>query len=112
MDAAAKKIWVEALRSGEYKQGRGALCVETDGETRYCPLGVAYDVLAEKDWVWTSFSPSRSGWGTERGENGRLDVSIPDSIGLGFSYQDELIEMNDGQKLTFEKIADWIEENL
>src|SRR2546423_13169889 len=35
------RLWVAALRSGEYKQGTGTLERTVDGETRHCCLGVA-----------------------------------------------------------------------
>jgi hypothetical protein len=35
--------WLEALESGEYKQGKGALRIE-NGQTKYCCLGVLCDV--------------------------------------------------------------------
>jgi hypothetical protein len=43
----ARKAWVEALRSGDYKQGEGVL---RDGDGNYCCLGVACE-LAVKDGV-------------------------------------------------------------
>lgn len=41
MNKEIKKQWIEALRSGKYKQGREYLCVD---ET-YCCLGVLCDIL-------------------------------------------------------------------
>jgi hypothetical protein len=38
-------IWIEALKSGEYKKGIGALGVETEGEWSYCCLGVGCKAL-------------------------------------------------------------------
>lgn len=37
--------WVAALRSGEYKQGKGILKEEVDGEVRHCCLGLLCEVL-------------------------------------------------------------------
>jgi hypothetical protein len=48
MDQRIKKLWIEALRSGEFKQGQGYL--ERDG--RYCALGVL-SVLAMLEGVCT-----------------------------------------------------------
>jgi hypothetical protein len=48
MDQKIKKLWVKALRSGEFKQGRGHL--EKDG--CYCALGVL-SVLALLDGICT-----------------------------------------------------------
>jgi len=41
------KKWVEALRSGEYEQGKGILCMddEISGDWKYCCLGVACDIF-------------------------------------------------------------------
>ena len=40
-----RRMWVEALRSGAYKQGTGYLCQVTEtGERYYCCLGVACEV--------------------------------------------------------------------
>lgn len=37
--------WIEALRSGEYKQGQRFLRVDTDEGPRYCCLGVLADLI-------------------------------------------------------------------
>ncbi len=43
--------WVEALRSGKYQQGEGALRIHTPGEKdRFCCLGVACDALNPEGW--------------------------------------------------------------
>ena len=42
--------WVKALRSGEYKQGRGFLKVKE----RYCCLGVLCDLYDPKGWKMVS----------------------------------------------------------
>lgn len=39
--------WVEALRSGRFKQGMGSLAQESEGQTLYCCLGVACEVYRE-----------------------------------------------------------------
>lgn len=40
----ARKLWADALRSGEYKQGDGLLRYESNGQACYCCLGVACDL--------------------------------------------------------------------
>lgn len=50
MKATIKKLWLNALRSGEYKQGKGTLRANDS----YCCLGVLCDLHAKefkKDWV-------------------------------------------------------------
>lgn len=44
------RLWVDALRSGQYVQGTGGLKLETPEGAQYCCLGVACDV-AIKDGV-------------------------------------------------------------
>jgi hypothetical protein len=45
MSAEIKEKWLSALRSGEYQQGRKALC---DGNGGYCCLGVLQMVVSGK----------------------------------------------------------------
>jgi hypothetical protein len=48
MKPEIKAQWTMALRSGEYKQGRGHLGqAYGDGETRYCCLGVLCDLAVK-----------------------------------------------------------------
>lgn len=42
---ANRKKWIEALESGEYEQGRGAL----NCYSQFCCLGVAASIFAEED---------------------------------------------------------------
>ncbi len=44
MDKIIKAKWVEALRSGEYKQGKGVLRGSDMTKPTYCCLGVLCDV--------------------------------------------------------------------
>lgn len=51
MKKAIKKRWLEALRSGEYKQGRNYLkATDKNGVDRFCCLGVLCDLYV-KDHV-------------------------------------------------------------
>lgn len=97
LDKEVKAKWVEALRSGKFKQGKGKLKYGDN----YCCLGVACEIgITSKDF---------------NSELVSLDF-LPSSI------QDELAKMNDGSKYKWEnrkiagrsfmEIADWIEENL
>jgi len=45
MDKKIKKLWLEALRSGKYKQGRGQL--KTD-DNKFCCLGVLCDLHSKE----------------------------------------------------------------
>lgn len=106
MDPTVKARWLEALRSGRYRQGLGAL---RPSSTRFCCLGVLCDILEPEGWRQSSnmdfkhlefnFMPGQSTYG-KAGMTG-------DEMG----DMDTLSRMNDeGQ--SFEQIARWIEENL
>jgi len=95
------KDWVNALRSGEYKQGKDRLCIGN----RYCCLGVMIDVLIDGDWepidndVW-SF-------------NGNLMMPTGDlleKLGLSLQAAHMLTLLND-KRMSFNYIADFIELN-
>ncbi len=46
MHADIMKKWVAALRSGDYKQGKGQLRKEVDGVNSFCCLGVLCNLHA------------------------------------------------------------------
>lgn len=101
-----KKQWLKALRSGEYKQGQGALCAKAkDGEEKYCCLGVLYD-STQDDW----YGFIGSNWCAKN----RMGYYSHVTFGDGIMDEDDvtkLMNMNDSGK-SFKKIADWIEKNL
>lgn len=87
MDAQLKAKWVEALRSGKYRQGRSTL--KHSGS--FCCLGVLCDVadIAVDD----------------------ADVAYPALEKLTGGYG-EFVKLNDIDEKTFPEIADFIEVNL
>lgn len=109
MDPKLKKIWLKALRSGEYEQGTRSLCKNG----KFCCLGVAYDVLSEGDWA---YMPSLAAWGIHNGQYLPLLAAFPpESVytewGIEAETVDYLSARNDRGE-TFAEIADWIEANL
>ena len=48
MNPEVKAAWLEALRSGEYEQGKEFLCRVLFGKKRYCCLGVLTEVVNDK----------------------------------------------------------------
>lgn len=105
MRAELKKEWLEALRSGKYKQGESRLRTKEGG---YCCLGVLCDVAGLK---W-EYSEDWDGWVAREG-----DARNPYLLG-GFDLESELPpeprqlwSMNDSG-VSFDEIADWIEENV
>lgn len=105
-----KAAWVEALRSGKYKQGQGCL---RDAGDEYCCLGVLADTLPPSYGEW---EPRDSGMYSFQERVGMLEDTlfnslfvIPDSTA---NTQPALTSMNDDKNLSFAQIADYIEENL
>ncbi len=135
LDPKIKKMWLDALRSGEYEQGRGHLKQpikdfgEADTKFCHCCLGVLGELLIKEEL----FEDLR--W--DLGDDGREYDTVPDmvykdhksaeflpaplSLELGLerrvvSNLDQraviyLADMNDSGR-DFLVIADWIEDNL
>lgn len=103
--------WVAALKSGEYKQGRRSLCSDTDGDKKYCCLGVLSQIqerlLIDKDGRYT-----------DMGAMGGLNRDNPCFSQLqhygtfpGARCDDwgSLASINDSREFSFEDIAEVIE---
>ena len=135
MNPEFKALWVEALRSGKYKQGKGKLRQgdEHDGFS-YCCLGVVTDLVRPNDWVRSkenskfgilndAFTPS-SVFDPPGIEFFDLPADVAATIGFDktalfdgeWTVEAHLQLKNDGLRptrhLTFAEIADWIEEHL
>lgn len=109
MKPEVKKKWVEALRSGSYKQGKSALCrPSATGEIQYCCLGV----LGEELGLLRTQQHSRWKTWAEEGNVGSIPDDDAEELGLGEGKQSVLIGMNDRHGKSFNEIADWIEVNL
>ncbi len=128
MNPERKALWLEALRSGEYTQGRNSLKREVGPDAaRHCCLGVACEVYkretGEGEWV-------------RHGED--LEFTVRDDTGVDFSWsqlpapvaewfdldvnpyvfedrgqreRDSLAGLNDAGR-SFREIADIIEQEL
>lgn len=122
MKPEVKKQWVEALRSGKYKQGTKFL----NRNGRFCCLGV----LCELSGVCKELKYDRYYYGGYYygGNDGLLPRDVREWAGIksaspivrytpssGYGGQLEqysLVTLNDELQLTFEQIADIIEEQL
>jgi|LakMenE01Jun11ns_1017448.scaffolds.fasta_scaffold9843616_2 hypothetical protein len=127
MEKALKEKWLEALRSGQYKQTIGVLKMQSEnGDCRYCCLGVLCDVSGEGEWVegewiegeWIE-SPLPDAWFCEFGYTfvdatmtGALSPEFRKRHGIPLKTRDLLIGMNDNKGMSFKEIADWIETNI
>jgi len=109
-----KEKWIAALRSGEFEQGRNALCrVYGIADKSYCCLGVAYRVFMGEDPYDTA-----SGYIDGRIREGAILKGFPEILTGTTAKSDvvkSLVLMNDGVGDTtksFSEIADYIEANL
>lgn len=123
MNENIKKRWVEALRSGKYKQGHGALWnPRTD---RFCCLGVLCEI-ARQDGL---LQPGKFGGFVEDDSGYEYDAYVPIPVrmwagldecdphviydkGESENWYVTLSQLNDTLNLNFSEIADLIERNL
>ncbi len=95
---------MNALRSGDFKQGKGTLCDVLS--LRYCCLGVLCEL---NDELYTE--PNMHAYSKGTNWAGNLSDEFRERIGLRIIEEERLIKMNDG-KASFETIADYIEDEL
>ena len=96
-----KDLWIEALRSGDYEQGREALCrVDSSGNARYCCLGVLAEVVEGEDAWEVPADPYRVCGLSIKWNGHRLLFSMS-----------HLGKMNDNGK-SFKQIALYIENHV
>lgn len=109
MNKEAKQKWIEALRSGEFKQTQGALKRKEVDNFKYCCLGVLCEIQDDVGWrssdgiKYANYHDSESCL--------FLPFDLLTDLNIKESDQSELVDMNDDGK-TFEEIADYIEKNL
>jgi len=99
-------MWIDALRRGEYQQGRQALCMGG----KYCCLGVLHDIVGSE---WVSKNDGYA-WGHGDEEGGEIDYwDLPQELRLqlGRHYK-MLISLNDEMNADFNRIANYIEKNI
>ena len=120
MKPKVKKMWVDALRSGKYRQGHDVLR-NASGEC--CALGVLCELAVE---VGVITRTDEDGGPSKYGECGLTAMpplsvmewaDLPQSNPVVFLYPDTdevayLSDLNDKHEFPFTTIADYIEEQL
>ena len=91
--------WITALRSGQYRQGFHSICSGPAGHERYCCLGVLCRVIDPMDML--GYHPSYPSMPFYDQLDRLLGGSVKQYIGL-----------NDLYRLTFEEIAQKIEDSM
>lgn len=119
-----KKLWLEALRSGNYTQGKNWLCkIDENGNKTYCCLGVLCDLAVKANIIKEpknhnfgkykllsyddkdQFPPRRVLEWAMTDYNGDFNVKV-------VKINRRLSDLNDVEMFSFEQIADLIEANL
>lgn len=113
-----KKKWLEALRSGKYKQGKGVL---QNDKGEFCCLGVLCDLMPEEVGKWATSCFGDAVFVKERPDANIVSVSLlPCNVralvfdgvnGLKGGSLSSLMDMND-RGVPFKVIADYIEKNF
>ena len=108
MSKEHKKMFIEALRSGDYDQTEGEYIEHVqgpNGKPCLCAAGVYLAQLNELEDLW---------YAQEEGDMCSIDFGDlhkhqgnEDNDLIG-----HIIDMNDGMSVSFGGIADWIEENV
>ncbi len=109
MNAHAKKLWVEGLRSTIYRQGKESLLKNR----AFCALGALCDVWGKESGY--SWGGRGSGERTMLGEAKILPEAVAAWAGLEvvpFIENRSLPELNDVLEYSFAEIADRIEKYL
>lgn len=106
MKKAVVEAWLSGLRSGEYKQHRGAL---TDKFNDYLPRGDEDNKPIEEGTSFCCIGVA----GMIAGFVGLMNTNeCANFLNLDDSYTNELVKMNDDDHKSFLEIADWIEANI
>lgn len=125
--------WLEVLRAGTHEQGEGMLKKLKGGHPYYCCLGVAAEAVLAKQFLPLPYNPDELGYEYQYNRFSSTELANVEAEKLGldkklteeesnelgsqfqaefptFSRQSALITLNDSVGLSFEEIADVIEE--
>lgn len=108
MTPELKAKWIEALRSGEYKQTKDYLHT-AEG---YCCLGVLCEVWNEGRWEPGALNDVYRFAYEDDKFAGFLNDAVCDALGLDSAQMRTLADMNDRKDKLFAEIAAYIEEKL
>ena len=106
----AREIWIQALRSGKYKQGR--LVLHNVLNDSYCCLGVACALFAEQlnlTTTHTEFSISYNDYLSLAPDDVVELLQLVDRSGSNKKNSNSLAALNDSGKYSFDQIADELE---
>lgn len=105
MKQVTREQWTTALRSGEYNQCFGVL--HSSSRNAYCCLGVLA-VLAGGEHN-RALATGILFEDLETPDDRHLPLEVTKMVNISHYTEFELIRLNDRKKLTFEQIADYID---
>ena len=116
LNPVVKAAWLEALRSGDYKQGRERLHrINEDGSSGYCCMGVLCELAIQNGLPMDRVETEDDDIDPVYSYDG-YDSYPPNSVwqwaNLDRPAQFTLARLNDDEVFNFSEIADWIEANL
>ena len=104
MKAKVKQAWTNALRSGDYEQGKNRLLTCDANENKYCCLGVLVNIFENENDL--KFDKDSTGEG--RNHYNSLPSVVVQWSGVTSSQQEILADLND-KGINFELIASIID---
>lgn len=104
MDADIKSKWIAALRSGEYQQGTAQLMQDHPDGYKFCCLGVLCDIIDKEGWDLDHPTHRNCAALPSREILRKADIPMTEA--------EYLAVYNDFEAWSFNRIADYIEENL
>ena len=110
MSKEHRDMYIDALRSGNYEQVTGQYIDEIEGENDkpcMCAVGVYLAQLNDLEDLMDAKEDGHSGidFGELHDESRAYGDKEPYLLG-------DIIDLNDGLEMSFEGIADWLEENV
>ena len=129
MNQRIKKLWIKALRSGDYNQGENFLnIVKSDGTETHCCLGVLCELASIEGIVTRRMHINHASFGHRKNKYSVEDCEheiefLPKEVmdWAELDSEDPFVEFNNEQSTlanlndtnqSFKKIADVIEEQL
>jgi len=122
-----KKLWIDALRSGEYKQQAGSLRQVEDGKTCFCALGVLCEIALKHGVKGLHHGPDRGYYVGHIADDVYENHALPEPVQTWLGdyvmpyitlvvdsegkpiKEVSIAKLNDQQELTFSEIADMLE---
>ncbi len=101
-----KNLWIEALRSNKYKQGKYYLKNTDQEEDRYCCIGVLCDILFKNNLIDIDENLFHKPYPSKKIYE-FLKIEDVEEI---TKFQEKFSQMNDYGNRTFEEISNYISE--